>query len=499
MNTSNATSDIPLIHRLAIIYLLLPVAVFLLGWFHWWLGVPFVLLVAFGLRHAFAGRWTGHISLSSLGLILLALGWVLMTGAGGVFDTNTNADWIKNDSILLDMSRSAWPTHLPTEGERAEPLLRYYLGYYMVPGLAGRLLGPAAMDWMVPLWTSTGVALLLLMFTRALKSWGIWLAATILILFSGMDILRIALFQDWTSIEFGRSHIEWDYFDGMRVQYSSHMVGLMYVPQHFIAAGLFSMLLLGLRDNPRFLTVSGVVLACALFWSPFVALGLLPLVLVIAWQNGIRQFLSWQNFLLALPLALFLLVYLLSGSANFPQGWLWEKYDASDLVAWLPVFYLNQFLLLAVLLSLLQPGLRKQPLFWVSIASLLILPWYQYGYFNDLAMRASLPALFLLCYYCAHCLATDWPSRLPALPRAPLILLFIVLFTGAVTPAFEIARVLNFDDGARRRYQQLDYTTLSTVHRFFRAQYTARNMPAWYQSLLRDGRTIDGDEKDNND
>jgi hypothetical protein len=477
--------QLPLLHRLAIIYLLLPVLVFILGWFQWWLGVPAALLIAYSLWPLLRGGCVWRMSASNVAVILLAVAWVLLTGAGGVFDTNTNADWIKNDAILLDMSRTPWPTHLPTEGKQSEPLLRYYLGYYMVPALAGRLLGAAALNWAVPLWTSIGVALMMLIFTRHYRGWGLWLAAAILILFSGMDIIRIALFQDWSDIELGRSHIEWDYFHGMRVQYSSHMVGLMYVPQHFLAAGLYTLLLMDLRGNDRFLRVSGVVLAASLFWSPFVALGLVPLVLVLLVENGLKRFLSWQNLLLALPLALLILVYLLSGSANFPQGWLWQQYSASQLLLWLPVFLLNQFLLLAVLLYAMLPRLRREPFFWISIASLLLLPWYQYGYFNDLAMRASLPAIFLLSYFsaqlCAQLLEKS-PWQRPGLVAA----LFIVLCSGAVTPVFEVARVLNFDDGQRRHYEDLDYTTLSTVHRFFRGQYSARNMPEWYRSLLRD-------------
>jgi hypothetical protein len=477
--------QLPLLHRLAIIYLLLPVLVFLLGWFQWWLGVPAALLIAYSLWPLLRGACAWRLSAPHVAVILLAVAWVLLTGAGGVFDTNTNADWIKNDAILLDMSRAPWPTHLPTEGKQAEPLLRYYLGYYMVPALAGRLLGVAALNWAVPLWTSVGVALMMLIFTRHYRGWGLWLAAAILILFSGMDIIRIALFQDWSDIELGRSHIEWDYFHGMRVQYSSHMVGLMYVPQHFLAAGLYTLLLVELRGNGRFLQVSGVVLAASLFWSPFVALGLLPLVLVLLVENGLKRFLSWQNLLLALPLAGLILVYLLSGSANFPQGWLWQQYSASQLLMWIPVFLLNQFLLLAALLYAMQPALRREAFFWVAIASLLLLPWYQYGYFNDLAMRASLPAIFLLSYYSAQ-LCGQQATKFAGQHRGLVAALFIVLCTGAITPVFEVARVLNFDDGQRRHYEELDYTTLSTVHRFFRGQYRARNMPDWYRSLLRD-------------
>ena len=128
----------------------------------------------------------------------------------------------------------------------------------------------------------------------------------------------------WPWIELGRDHLEWDGVYGVRTQYSSNMTGLMHVPQHFIPAALYTLLLVQLRRQPRFLAVSGVALAVSLFWSPFVAIGLLPLIMVLLVENGLRPFLRWQNLLLAVPLAALLTLYLTSGSVDFPRGWLWR-------------------------------------------------------------------------------------------------------------------------------------------------------------------------------
>ena len=51
--SDGAASDrIPLVHRVAILYLILPVAVWLVGWFEWWFGVPAAVLLALGLSRA---------------------------------------------------------------------------------------------------------------------------------------------------------------------------------------------------------------------------------------------------------------------------------------------------------------------------------------------------------------------------------------------------------------------------------------------------------------
>ena len=52
---NNSAAELPVAHRLAIVYLMLPVMIWLVGWFHWWLGLPAVLLLALALRKALLG------------------------------------------------------------------------------------------------------------------------------------------------------------------------------------------------------------------------------------------------------------------------------------------------------------------------------------------------------------------------------------------------------------------------------------------------------------
>ena len=167
--TGAPVSDgLPLLHRLTILYLMLPVCIWLAGWFEWWLGLPAVALLGAGLWPALAGSWRiSRPRPAVFACTLLALGWVMLTAAGGVFDGG-NGDWIEHRATLLDLGRQPWPVFLPDvladylsseSNPSARPLLRYYLGWYMAPGLAARLGGTAALNWAVPLWTWLGVAL----------------------------------------------------------------------------------------------------------------------------------------------------------------------------------------------------------------------------------------------------------------------------------------------------------------------------------------------------
>ena len=553
VNWRTADSELPVLHRLTIIYLMLPVMIWLLGWFHWWLGIPATVLLGLGLWKALSGSWrpsvrpamlalllvvtlarimrsvrsglfdfntgewlsipatallvfalwkalSGSSSQSSirpatLALLVVAAGWVMLTAAGGLFDIN-NPDWLDHRTISSDLSRSSWPVYLPTALSDEQALLRYYLGYFMVPGLVGRWFGPAVLDWVVPLWTWLGVALALLLFTRSYRGWRIILAAAVLISFSGMDVARTTLLEGWGWIELsvnfdgwpwfklGSDHLEWDKHYNVETQYSSNMTALMWVPQHFIPAALYTLILFQLRRQRRFLAVSGVVLAGGLFWSPFVALGLLPLVAILVIENGPRPFLRWQNLLLAVSLAGLLTLYLTSGAVDFPRGWLWEKYEWQLLNQWLPIFYLTEFLLLAYLLLLLRPQLHRDRFFLVSLATLLLLPLYHYGSYNVLLLRASLPALLLLCCCCVNIIVehgfditkkhSNW--------RVAFAGLVIALGVGAFTPLIEVMRASG--NIGVLRYTEWD-TTLLDLPLEWQRENTAHNVPVMLGALLR--------------
>ena len=454
---------LPVAYRLAILYLLLPAFIWLLGWFRWWVGWPLAVLLGACAGTLLAGPWRGRPRRATWGLLLLALGWTLLTAAGGVLDA-TNWDWLDHRVVLLDLGRYAWPAflsdslraYLPESDLPAPPLLRYYLGWYLAPGLAARLWGPGALHWAVPLWTWLGTALLLRLATQGCRGGRVFLAATLLLFFGGMEILRLA----WGAVSpcpelrlarWELSSIEAQCFlhlekwprDSGPVQYTSLIAALMWVPQHFIPAGLGALLLWRLRRRPRFLAASGVVLAACIFWSPFVAVGLLPFAAWLVRANGLRPFLRWPNLALAPLLTGLVLLYLMSGTVNFERGWLWTRYPWSLLGREMPLFYLIEFLATALLLVGARPTLRREAFFLTSVAVLLALPWYFYhATANVLLARASLPALTVLACRCARAASAPGLWRVASRRRWALAGLTCVLGIGALTGVVEVTRAV---------------------------------------------------------
>ena len=450
---------LPLAHRLALAYLLLPVLAWLLGWFRWWIGGPLAALLLACALPLLAGPWRRPRPVV-WGLLALALGWTWLTAAGGRFDA-FNGDWPNHRAILLDLGRYAWPAflsdplraYLEPETLPAPPLLRYYLGWYLLPGLAARLGGPGALQWAVPLWTALGVALLLRLATQGCRGRRVLLAGALFMGFGGMDVLRLAwpavspcpdLRLDrlsWSSLEAQCFlHLEWWPNSSNQFHYASSMAALMWGPQHFLPAGLGALLLWRLRRRPRFLAASGVVLAASLFWSPFVTVGLLPFAALLVRINGLRPFLRWPNLGLAPLLAGLTLLYLTAGAVDFFEyGWLWTRYAWSQLAREVPLVYLLEFLAAALLLVGARPALRREAFFLTSVAVLLALPWYFYHV--TLQARVSSPALVMLACRCARVASARGLGR-ASRRRWAWVGLACVLGVGVLTGAVEATRAV---------------------------------------------------------
>ena len=493
--------ELPLVHRLAVAYLLAPVAVWLLGWFHWWAGVPATALLVAGARQALSGSWRWRRpSRTTVVLALVAGAWIATAMVVQV------SDFVTSRAILLDLTRGGWPTHLVDHLNDSPPLLRYYLGWHMVPALLGRWLGPAALNWAVPLWTWCGAALVVLLFARGLPTLRAALAAVaVLVLFSGMDVVEMALREgvpDAVRMLLDRLDPEWVPPRGqdrrinfvrtaaspMLLEHEFPTRWLMFAPHHFVPACLGSLLMLQLRERRRFLSASGVILACCLFWSPLVSTGLLPLAAAMLVKNpNARHTASWQNVFVAVPLAALIALYMTSGYIDFERGWLWELYDdriqlATDVL----LLYTAEFIVLATLLWQLDPRLARDPTFLTVVAMMLVVPWYWYGTppMDEWGIKFDRPALMMLAYYAARAVVARPPGKL-ARTRPAYRALLAVLAVGAVTAVWEIGLQMH----GRPRflpYETFGHSLLTHYTPTVARQRTAYSVGPLLDNMLRD-------------
>ncbi len=415
---------LPLPHRLAIAYLTLPLLIWLPGWLEWWIGVPSAIALAWALQRALRGRWITSPARWPWGLLLFAALW---TATAAIFGTH-RGDWAFHAAELLDLQRGPWPTYVVDHIADDPPLLRYYLGWHMVPAGVAKWFGAATLNWTVPLWTWAGLALVLALFARGLsRARAVAVAVAVAFFFSGVDVVEYAVrfalswqrlppVWDWNVLEGDM----WDWTtveSPMKLEYQSQAMTFGYSPQHFIAAGLGTLLLVQLRRRRRFLGVVGVVLVACAFWSTLVSAALLPFAGALLLANGPRGFPNWRNWrswltwqnLLVGPLLLGIVgLYLTAGKLDFPSGWLWTLYDNGwRAIVDVAIAYACEFLLLAGVLWRLKPKIGRDPFFLSALAILVVAPWWYYGseVFSELLVRITIPPLFLLSYVAARTLA----------------------------------------------------------------------------------------------
>ncbi len=407
--------------RLICAYLILPVAVFCL-WFTPVISVVLLALLGYG---TFRVLYLGNLHRSStrkgliFAIVLLSLAWTAVAGVGHFF--YTNIDWVVRDAVLHDLSTVGWPPGYLNE-TAAGLIIRAPVGYYLPAAAIGHLAGFDVANYTLYLWTALGWGLFLLAGCSLFKTKAQRIACMlVLTFFGGMDLLGYV----WGERHLPAigEHIEWwmPY-----IQYSSNTTLLFWVPNHALPAWLGTILILRHWRRAELAHLTPLLATAIPLWSPLAAIGLFPFFLCgLDWRRDFKTLLSPNTCLPFIPIALVVALYLSMGSASsVAHGWMITTAPSAVGFAYRYVlFCLLEFGILALILARLAKF--DVPL-RTAIAVLCLLPLYYFGPGNDLAMRASIPALTVLA------LATVRPlTALNSIWHAMLVLVLAIGMLGA--------------------------------------------------------------------
>lgn len=363
--------------RLTYLALAVPAALFLAAWVKWPLAIAAVLVLAWGTRalpavagDAYRPDWRAFLLAGAMGAF-----WLCMSGAGGV--GWQQFDWIKHNSVLAGLIEHGWPVFFSPE----QPLV-YYLAYYLVPALTGKLGGWAAANVVLAIQTWALYSLCALWILRLA---GDHRAAVLVAfsLFSGLDPLGNWLVRgDW-------AHNVW--WSGL--QYSAPASLVMFVPQHVIIGWLGAAAIHECERSGRPQSAVMIWMASPC-WSPFVTIGLAPFV-AYTWlrRRGYAQQLGMQMAAALVVLAPQVL-FMEARHLGIPSM-TWSGAGLS--LQMLLLFMLLEWGLFAALLVAADgKRLLGQPLVCLSVLSLALIPLMTFQGYVDFVMRTSIPALFLL-------------------------------------------------------------------------------------------------------
>src|SRR6202050_5096800 len=240
--TSKAVISSPLdpLDRMAIVYLTLPLVIFLIGWYQVWVAVPLVACVAYSLRSLAAAFPAAGMRLPVTPLqvciaVAVGCGWTVFGGTDHL--VFTNADWHLRDAVLHDLVAGRWPVgYGDLDGK--ESLLRAPIGYYLPAALLGKWAGLSAAHLTMALWTALGTSLFLLQVLSLTppRAGVALMTVALIVLFSGLDVIGNLLNEprfiiSWDIVR----HLEW--WAGS-YQYSSMTTQLFWVPNHALGGWL---------------------------------------------------------------------------------------------------------------------------------------------------------------------------------------------------------------------------------------------------------------------
>ena len=373
----------------ALIYLLLPVFVILFTFF----SIPFMVMSALALAVLVFSLYISHnidnnnqFHLSRIVVYWPLLLVALTTSAICVVFPFESFDWARQYATANLLFENSWPPVLEFDGKTW--FKRYYVAYYMLPALFAKILGMQSTVLPMFIWTSVGLFVSwVLAFHNLKKAKYFFIAALVFLCFAGLDLVGSLLTNRMEGVNSYWLH----WWSGWQVVVIlSNLTTFQIAPQHalsaFIVTGLF------LFDRRRTLQYSGVIIVAATLWSPFGAVGLLPLALWALLEEGYKTAITPQNLLVAPLLAVPIVLYLAQGTSQLPFAFtLGIKHFSVGLYV---MFCVLEFLLpLAIFWKLLK---EKRSLLAILAVFLCALCLFKIGVYNDLVARGSMAAICVM-------------------------------------------------------------------------------------------------------
>ncbi len=449
--SSHRDRPLPVWLRASLLYLSLPLFLFLLGWCRSWIAVPVCLGIVTSLWLLFReplavadpDKAAGIRKLSIVALFMMALAFCLVNGTTPPAPQSN--DQLKHQLLAGDLIERAWPVRY--EGSHTGEFLCYGLGYYMVPAAIAKILGLGAHALAVTAWAALGITLFFLGLIPFFgRRWP--LAIPLVLLCSGAGavwhVIKTGFIGSLLRADAVPSQLPEHLLQlGLYTSNLDSFTRMFYQPQHAIPGWLAAVTVYDLLVMRNRWAEAALVVAITAFWSPITAAALLPLVVVALIRNRIspRLFASFH----LVPAGLIAAVLAAYYSAHLPipeKGFIWDLARDGSWWIWYLAFtgcfvLAYPVLLLWIEIRIGHLGILKWVVLGMSVL-LMLTPLYKLGHFGDMRLQASGPAFLFIAIAVAMTLLRR-PEKRIIPPYAALCVLFMA---GAVFPLFRTAENL---------------------------------------------------------
>lgn len=431
-----------LIYRSSIIYLVVPIIFFFLGWLRLEIGLflSILLLVA---SHLFLTRVKDivknedEINLTKeyyLAFMILFL-FLLSTGnTGFVGSWGTDIPW--RNAIYQDLIRQSWPVLY----EYSHSMLCYYMVFWLVPAEITALLhlNELGSNVVLFIWMYIGLILIFFLLCTILKPKNeqVLIITIIFLFFSGINTIGMFIKsiilepaplisdypggESWAFADYNINGVDYRY--GMRTIY----LCIADVYNQFFALAIAAILFFKFRECIEFYVFIGLLTV------PYSPIGFIGLFCMMTFQFLMKSLKSFNKKLKIDCLRkIFSRINLLCAASIFPVFFLYyfsnfyakslgivENNNFNNSATLLQRFNLNEFILVIALLMLyyylyfliyarlIYNSYRNDSLYWISIICLMIFPFFKVGSWVDFNLNATItPYLILLILILKHLLS----------------------------------------------------------------------------------------------
>ncbi|MDD4311182.1 MAG: hypothetical protein PHW41_01725 [Eubacteriales bacterium] len=433
------------IPTLSLVYLAIPVLLFLSFWIKPLVSVPLIALILYSLFRTYQNTNPFQLEKPSakgkvVWILAILFVWVLLSGIGG-FVWQNRWDHMFRNALFQDLVKYDWPVIDTSLGSTR--LLCYNFGFWLPSALIGKALGMQAGYVFQLIWAFFGVALAFALLCERLGK--VSMTALILFLvFSGLDIVLFFLGKIHShelNTALGEllqgTHLELKLY---QFSSASNTTLLFWVYNQIIPFWVAFLLLLRETSNRSRLFVFMLML----LYSPFPAVGTLPLLVYQFFQKSnfegltradrMRSFLrntvtipNLTGFVVCLLISLFYMSNIATGSVGL------IPLNTGSLMEF-GLYFSTEFLVFLVFILLDR---KSDPVYWILLGSMIVFSFITLGNNYDFGWRTCIPAAFYTMLLIAKILTEPAPKR-----KLLRIALIAVLVIGSVTPAMEVLRTV---------------------------------------------------------
>lgn len=333
-------------------------------------------------------------------------------------------------------------------------MLTYYLAQYLLPAFWGKLFDSFRISEIVNyIWAEIGLILIFLNLIRIIniyRSWMQIISSVVLCFFSGPLILAQKSFK-LIYPELGSGGATSHFFCNIGdiiLQYTSNYAMLRWVMPQVLVIWLITLLFIENMDLIEDYIV--LLLPCILYGTlSFIGLSLIATCVAVvnlieykSIKRWIKKVFSPPNILVLCSFGGILIFYFYGNVfSDKPNN---SSFRLTNYEGRYGIYLIFCFTMVILYSICVWDNCRKRKLFYLSCASLLIIPLFRMGLWNDWVMRCSIPALFILMFYVIQFLNKylkvkifDDVSGGTLKIKLSVLGLLVLMFFGSIYPTLE--------------------------------------------------------------